>query len=203
MEIRSPSNEPSRPAQSASDITRLNREAIRKRMPEPLDAEDMRAELARQQEQEAQRIAAARQAYKAERAQNAREKRSERAHDAREKALASQDQVRAASADPAEAPAGQPSRAERLQNAREAYLAERAQNARDVLAAKGAQDSTDRISLSETSLRLRAHAARGGQGVEDETRAARIAELRELHQSGSLNTDELIARAAFKLLSGE
>ncbi len=178
MEIRSPSNEPSRPTRLSTDITRLNRETIRQGTPEPVDAEDLRAKLARQKEIEAQRIAAAREAYVSKRAQLARDK-MERVQDAREKA------------------------AERPSLARETYLAERAQNARDVLAGKNSQDDADRISLSETSLRLRAHAARAGQGAEDESRAARIAELRARHESGDLNTDELIARAAFKLLSGE
>jgi anti-sigma28 factor (negative regulator of flagellin synthesis) len=79
----------------------------------------------------------------------------------------------------------------------QALLAERAAAAR--LVSERAAGARDKLSLSETSLRLRADA----QPADDAARAERVAELKSLYQQGRLNTDELVARAAYHMLSGE
>ena len=212
MEIRSNAFEPARPSLPSADITRPNRETIERRTPEPSNPEDVRARLAQQKQVLAERAAAARQAQLAERAQNARETlKAQRVANARAQLAGEDAAVRPAAADSGEAAPGA-SQAERAASVREALLAERAQNARAKKLserAQGARESLlqqriegarDKVSLSETSLRLRAQAAREPDGAE---RAERVSELRALHQQGALNTDELIARAAYKMLSGE
>ena len=87
-------------------------------------------------------------------------------------------------------------KAERAHRARDKRF-DRIANAREkVLERLG--NTADKVSLSETTLRLRADIEPA-----DPTRTERLAELRSQVQQGTLNTDELIARAAFKLLSGE
>jgi anti-sigma28 factor (negative regulator of flagellin synthesis) len=200
MEIRSNSFEPLRRGANPADITRPNRETIDKSTPEPRSPEDVRAHLA-EERREAD--------LRSQRLQAAREKRADRVHNARDKRIERFGNALAKHSGQEEAPAATPqrsdsidiedgiaSKAERAHRARDKRF-DRIANAREkVLERMGS--TSDKVSLSETTLRLRADIEPA-----DPTRAGRLAELRSQVQQGTLNTDELIARAAFKLLSGE
>lgn len=207
MEIRNNSSRP-QPARNQADFTRPNREAIERGTP---DVADIRAELARSKAQHAARMEAAEQKEHAQRIEAARNVHAQRVAGAR-----SAEQRAAAAPAPASdsveiaADVAGASQAERARMANEALETERAQGARDQLAlqaeraeaaralADRAQGARDQLALSETGLRLRA----GAQGA-DEARAERVAELKALFQQGRLNSDELVARAAYHLMSGE
>lgn len=207
MEIRNDSFK-AQPAKNQADFTRPNREAIERGTP---DTEDIRAETARAKADQAARMEAAEAKQTAQRIDAARVKHAERVASARQleqrkAATAGGDVVDIA---PELAGADQAARA-RL--ADEALESERAQGARDQLALQAeragaaraklsdrASAARDELSLSETSLRLRADA----QPSDDTARAERVAELKARFQEGSLNTDELVAQAAYHMLSGE
>jgi hypothetical protein len=224
MEIRSNSFDASRQPPLSADITRPIRDSIERGTPEPADAEDVRAQVARNKAELAARMEAAAKQLAGERAKGAREKHAERLANARTKANDSAPVAQAADVVDIRPEAASVSQAERAQNARESMLADRAQHVRDSMhlvseraenaravqhraeAAREvhgdrAEQARDKVSLSDTGLRLRAHAARDER--EDAVRAERVDELRTLHRQGRLNTDELIARAAYHLLSGE
>ena len=206
MQIRSNSYDPSQRPFPQADITRTNREAIDRGTPEPDSAKDVRARLARHKHEAAEkadRAQAARQrhedAEKAQRATAARQKheaaeKSNRARLARERDQGQGDRV--------DLETGGASRNEQARSLQESLIAQRASAARQKHEAaevsQRAQAARDKLSLSDTTLRLRSAVA-----PDDAARSERLAELRGLHQAGALNTDELIARAAFKLLSGE
>ena len=63
-----------------------------------------------------------------------------------------------------------------------------------------ASAARDKLSLSDTTLRLQADAATS-EG--EDVGSRNLAEIRKRVENASLNTDELIAKAAYKLLSGE
>ena len=197
MEIRSNSFEPLRRGANPADITRPNRETIDKSTPAPKSSEDVRTRLSderREADLRSERLQAAR-AKRADRIRNAREKRIERFGKALAKHSVQEETPKAtpSRADSVELSEGIATKAERAHNARDKRF-ERIANA----LARHPENGADKVSLSETTLRLRADIAPG-----DPARADRVAELRSLHEQGTLNTDELIARAAFKLLSGE
>lgn len=192
MEIRNNSFK-GQPARNQADFTRPNREAIERGTP---DVEDIRAKQARARAEHAARVEAAEAKENAQRIDAARNVHAERVASARvveqrAGAASSQDVVDIA------ADVAQADDVERERMAGQALLAERAAAAR--LVSERAAGARDKLSLSETSLRLRADA----QPADDAARAERVAELKSLHQQGRLNTDELVARAAYHMLSGE
>lgn len=192
MEIRNNSFK-GQPARNQADFTRPNREAIERGTP---DVEDIRTKQARARAEHAARVEAAEAKENAQRIDAARNVHAERVASARvveqrAGAASSQDVVDIA------ADVAQADDVERERMAGQALLAERAAAAR--LVSERAAGARDKLSLSETSLRLRADA----QPADDAARAERVAELKSLHQQGRLNTDELVARAAYHLLSGE
>ena len=213
MEIRSNSFDPAQRPPAQADITRPNRDTIERGTPEPATGEDVRARLARQRHEAAEKAERA----KAARAKHEADEKSQRAaaargrHEAAERAnrirmarlrASAQDggpTSPAARADTVEIGSTQ---AEQANSVQANLIAERAQAARGRHEAaethQRAMAARDRLSLSETTLRLQADAAPGNNPGSE-----RVAELRALHQAGALNTEELIARAAFKLLSGE
>lgn len=207
MDIRNTPSSPKPSGHNLADFTRPNRDAIERGTP---DVEDIRAQLARTKAQQAARQEAADEKQLAQRIDAARSTHAERVAAARQKeARKAGAQGDVVDIDPAVADA---SGAEREQMAEEARLAERAQNARNQIAeearrafsargqlAERAEGARDKLSLSDTSLRLRADA----QPADEASRAERVAELKSLFQQGRLNTDELVARAAYNLLSGE
>jgi hypothetical protein len=192
MEIRNNSFK-GQPARNQADFTRPNREAIERGTP---DVEDIRAQQARARAEHAARMEAAEAKENAQRIDAARSVHAERVASARvveqrAGAASSQDVVDIA------ADVAQADDVERERMAGQALLAERAAAAR--LVSERAAGARDKLSLSETSLRLRADA----QPADDAARAERVAELKSLYQQGRLNTDELVARAAYHMLSGE
>lgn len=212
MEIRSNSFDASKPPQKA-DITRPNRDSIERGTPDAASADDVRAQVARNKAAQAARSEAAAEKNKAQRIDAARATYAERMGNARPTEPAP-GAAQAADVIDIRPEVAEASQAERAQLARESMLAERAGGARDQIAltsqrADGArvqlfergENARDKVSLSDTSMRLRADAALPSH--EDPARAEHVAELRSLHQQGRLNTDELIARAAFHMLSGE
>ena len=207
MDIRNTPSSPKPSGHNLADFTRPNRDAIERGTP---DAADIRAKLARTRAEQAARLQAAEEKQLAERIDSARAVHAERIDAARQtearKDAAGGDVV---DIDPAVADVASEERADL---AAQAELAERAEAARDQLALEGrrafnarealgqrAANARDELSLSETSVRLRADA----QPADEASRAERVAELRSLYQQGRLNTDELVARAAYNLLSGE
>jgi anti-sigma28 factor (negative regulator of flagellin synthesis) len=209
MEIRNNSFK-AQPAKNAADFTRPNREAIERGTP---DVEDIRAEQARAKAQHAARMEAAEAKETAQRIDAARAVHSERVSKARvveerksAAAAPAGDVVDIAAdvagADPAERArmADEAQESERALGARDqaSLQAQRAEAARALLTDR-ASGARDKISLSETSMRLRADA----QPSDEAARAERVAELKAHFQQGRLNTDELVARAAYHMLSGE
>lgn len=202
MEIRNNSFN-AQPAKKVADFTRPNREAIQRGTP---DVEDIRAEQARAKAQHAARMEAAEEKQAAQRIDAARAVHAERVANARQveerrSATATGDVVDIA-----------PDQAERARRTDEALESERALGARDQLALQAeraeaarallsdrASGARDKLSLSETSIRLRADV----QPNDEAARAERVAELKANFQQGRLNTDELVARAAYHMLSGE
>ena len=61
---------------------------------------------------------------------------------------------------------------------------------------------TDRIEISDETKRLVEEAAARAKR-DDESRAERVRELRELYRSGALDSEARVRRAAHKLLGGE
>jgi len=214
MEIRSNSFDPAHRPFPQGDITRPNRETIERGTPEPIDADDVRAHLARHKHEaleKAKRAKAARAEHetdeKAQRATAARGKHelaenADRIRLARARAQGGDEQSPESARDPVEIRSGPARQAEQARSAQEGLIAQRAHAARERYEAQETHEramaARDKLSLSDTTLRLQAEVAPA-----ESARGERIAELRALHQTGALNTDELIARAAFKLLSGE
>ena len=207
MEIRNNSFK-AQPAKHIADFTRPNREAIERGTP---GVDDIRAQQARAKAEQAARLEAAEAKELAQRIDAARNVHAQRVAAARRtgerSGTAATEDTLDIAPDVAEA-----DQAERAGMAREALEAERAAGARDQLAlqaqraeaarallAERAGGARDKLSLSETSLRLRADA----QPADEAARAERVAELKALFQQGRLNTDELVARASYHLLSGE
>ena len=211
MEIRSNFEPPRRPYPQA-DITRPNRDTIERQTPEPATGEDVRANAARQKHEArelAKRIKNARQKMKADdpgyskRAHAARVKHEEaekanRIRMARERAVNQEDA--APRADSVEIAGTPVDISQRAHNARAKYEAAESRHRYEAAEVRArASAARDKLSLSDTTLRLQADAASSeGSGEE-----SRIAELRRRVENASLNTDELIAKAAYKLLSGD
>lgn len=193
MEIRNNSFK-GQPARNPADFTRPNRDAIERGTP---SVADIRAEQARAKAAQAARLEAAQEQQKAERIDAARNVHAERVGAAR------QVEQRKADALPADVvdigpEVAQADATEGERQAGQALVAERALAAREVLADRAA-GARDKLSLSDTSLRLRADVQPDGEAA----RAERVSELKSLYQQGRLNTDELVARAAYHMLSGE
>jgi len=210
MEIRS--NSFNAPQNRRLDITLPNRETIAENKPKPVSTEDVRARSAEQRQLAKERAENVRQSNQlAQRAENARQIRSERIANARS---IRSDRVgnarRQAGSSPADGPraAGNLGRAEapsisqsdRAADVRAAQLAERSQGAREHRADR-IGNARDQVELSETSMRARARASERANLASE--KAERLHELRNQFDSGTLNTKELIAKAAFKMLSGE
>lgn len=205
MEIRNDSFE-AQPAKRIADFTRPNREAIKRGTP---GIEDIRAQQARAKAEHAARMEAAEGKELAQRIDAARTVHAQRLSGARRADDATQpaadtveiapDAVEAERADLART-ATEELEAERASGARDqlSLQTERAEAARALLAER-AGAARDKLSLSDTSLRLRADA----EPADGSARAERVAELKALFQQGRLNTDELVARASYHLLSGE
>jgi anti-sigma28 factor (negative regulator of flagellin synthesis) len=210
MEIRNDSFK-AQPARHHADFTRPNREAIERGTP---GVDDIRAQQARAKAEQAARMEAAEAKESAQRIEAARAVHAERLTAAR---LYEGRKVSAPAAETVDtvdiAPdVADADAAERARMADEALEAERASGARDQLALQAqraeaarallserAGGARDQLALSETSMRLRADA----QPADEAARAERVAELKALFQQGRLNTDELVARASYNLLSGE
>lgn len=210
MEIRS--NAFNAPKNHRLDITLPNRESIAAGKPDPVSPEDVRARGAEQRQIAKERIEGARdkaqqlaeraknaRSIRSERIANARSLRAERSEGARRQAVAAPaDEARPVDLERAERPAV--SQAERAADVRAAQLAERAQGAREHRADR-IGNARDQVELSETSMRVRARGSERAQLASE--KAQRLHELRGQFEAGTLNTDELIAKAAFKMLSGE
>jgi hypothetical protein len=176
MEIRS--NPFDRSNLPQADITRPNREAIDKSIPEFPPEKPV---------EEGVETSDAKRSLKL-RIQNARQ-------DARERRVAN---ARADHLEQRVANARQEHRAQRIQNARDEAKAQRIANARTE-AGKGSPDAVELSRASE----IVADAARLTGPSRDAERAERVQDLKTDYVAGKLNTDELIARAAFRMLSGE
>ncbi len=90
--------------------------------------------------------------------------------------------------------------AQQVTNARNEYRAELDKRAKNTQGPGSA--SNDQIEISAESKKLVDRALSMAR-TSDDARAERLAELKELHQQGRLNADELIARAAHRMLAGE
>lgn len=204
MDIRNNPSSPKPSHHNVADFTRPNRDAIERGTP---DVEDIR-----------ERIASAKAQQLEKRIGEARDKHADRVMAARRnlRAEGTSDSGDVLDIDPAVAEidpaAAEIDGLERDPAAEQSRVAARAQAARDKLAenarralaareqlADRAQDARDKLSLSDTSIRLRAAA----QPSDETSRAERVAELKELYQAGRLNSAELVGRAATNLLSGE
>lgn len=165
----------SQPTSLRYDLTRPNRESIQQR--QPLDKPvETSADPALDPEQAAKAVREARDAY--------REQRQTRISNAR----AHYTEVNA------------PRFEQQVTNARNEYrvqLDERAKNTSGPQA-----EGADRLDISQVSKRLVDRALEISQSNES-TRSERLAELKSLHDQGRLDTDELIARAAHRMLGGE
>ncbi|HVS09101.1 MAG TPA: hypothetical protein VMS76_04435 [Planctomycetota bacterium] len=164
MEIRS--NPFDRSSLPPADITRPNREAIDKSLPEFPPEKPVEEGVETNDAKRALKL----------RIQNARQ-------DGRERRIAN------ARADNLE---------RRVANARGEAKAKRIENARTE-AGKGSPDAVELSRASE----IVADAARPTGASRDAERAGRVQDLKADYVAGKLNTDELIARAAFRMLSGE
>jgi hypothetical protein len=174
MEIRSQPIGGSPAEPRRADITRSNRESIDKSIPkEPADGV---AKDVANEAAKAKRIANARDEHAqalAQRIQNAREKHSEALQ-------------------------------KRIANAREEAMADRIRNARAQHADPVDDTSADVAKTDKVELSFRGRALSGDiQPKDDGDRQARVREVKRLVDDGKLNTDELIFRAAHKLLGGE
>jgi hypothetical protein len=168
-------NAQSQPSPLRFDPTRPAREAIKERQPlsEPVKSD---AQPAVDPEQAAKEVKEARDAHREAR------------------------QTRIANARAHYTDKNAPRFAQQVTNARNEYRAkldERAQNAQGPSSA-----SNDQIEISVESKKLVDRAFEVSRNS-DEVRTQRLAELKELHQQGRLNADELIARAAHRMLAGE
>lgn len=173
MDIRKAHSQPS-PLQY--DLTRPNREAIKQRHPleKPVEASaDPAAQL--DPEAGADAVREARDAY--------REQRQNRISNAR----AHYTEVNA------------PRFAQQVTNARNEYRARLDERAKNTSVPP---DGADRVDISQTSKRLVDRALEVAQS-NDTTRSERLAELKSLHEQGRLNSEELIARAAHRMLDRE
>ena len=180
MEVRSNSAGGNLPERMRIDITKPTREAIKKSLPDlpaSVDSDQTPVDLSKR----IQNARAKEHGEQVQRLQNAREgysaQMAQRISNAREQAMA--DRIQNARLD----------RAERVDNARAMDDSERA----DRIANARAQAGQDQLDISANAR---------GLSVDDQD-SARIEELKQRHEAGSLNVDELIARAAHKLLGGE
>lgn len=204
MEIRS-NFDPARRPYPQADITRPNRETIDRETPEPVNPSDVRARLARERRealQLAKRIKNARQQVKAQdgdnpqRADKARAETSKAHRISQAREGLAEEAPRVDSAEVASAPVDL---SERIKNARQKHLAVQGRQRLEAVALhERAMNARDKLSLSDTTLRLQADAA-----STSEDGSSRIADLRRRVENASLTTDELLSKAAFKLLSGD
>jgi len=87
----------------------------------------------------------------------------------------------------------------RIKNARQKHLAVQGRERLEAAELHDrAMNARDKLSLSDTTLRMQADVASSGEESQ-----SRIADLRRRVENASLTTDELIAKAAYKLLSGD
>jgi anti-sigma28 factor (negative regulator of flagellin synthesis) len=166
-------NDSSQPNPLRYDLTRPNRESIKER--QPLDQPvKTDANPSLDPETLAKHVRAARDAYRDQR------------------------QVRIANARAEYTERTAPRRAQQVFERRETYraeLKERAQNA------AGAQ-SSDSLDISGDAKQL-VDRALSIAGEADTSRAERLSEIKARFEQGRLSTDELIARAAHRMLGGE
>ena len=113
---------------------------------------------------------------------------------------------------------------ERIANARVHYTANHAEAfAKNVTAARDVYDARNEAAVDRREKRAGVHHEAAGASdkvelskhsqrlsqldlaptADDKARAERVAELKRLHERGQLNTDELIARTAHRLLGGD
>lgn len=165
----------SQPSPLRYDLTRPNRESIQQRQPIDKPVETS-ADPAVDPEAAAKAVREARDAY--------REQRQTRISNAR----AHYTEVNA------------PRFSQQVTNARNEYRAKLDERAKNTTAPQA--DGADRVDISPVSKRLVDRALQVAQSNEG-TRSERLAELKALHDQGRLDTDELIARAAHRMLGGE
>lgn len=164
------------------DLTKSNRDSIREQNPPPPELKSA-ADPAR----EAKRVAAARDRFETQAEVNKHVLK--RVHDARAE-FSAQKRVKEARAEY--------SASKRVNEARTEFsVAKRVQIARKDFGANPPEDkvtlSTGAQELSDAKLPVHDAAAR----------EQRVSELKELHQRGQLDTQSLVAEAAFRMLSGE
>jgi hypothetical protein len=178
MEIRSTSADDPNSTPERIDLTRKNREAIQSRQPLMPKPEEIAP--ARDPNVQAKAVLAARELHRAQ--------HQERIANARTDYTAHQNELRA----------------KEVAQARDLYEArlEKAIGRRIERAAKhDSSTSTDKLDISDASQRLAQIDA--ASKAEDAARAQRVADLKQLYLKGALDTGDLIARAAHKLLGGK
>ncbi len=163
----------SQPSPLRYDLTKPNRETIEQR--QPLDKPvETAADPAVDPEAAAKAVREAREAYRDE-----RQTRIANARAARTERLA-------------------PRFAQQVTAARNEYRAALDQRLKNTSGAEGA----DRLEISAESKVLVDRAKQIAE-QDSSSRSERLAELKALHEQGKLNTDELVARAAHRMLGGE
>ncbi len=157
------------------DLTKPNRESIKERQPldQPVETS---ADPAIDQDEAAKAVREARDAYRDQRQTRIANARAHRTYNMAQQVTAARNEYRAG-------------------------LDQRMKNTSGAGASTGPKGA-DRLEISAESKAL-VERAQQAAAQNSTSRTERLAELKSLHEQGKLNTDELVARAAQRILGGE